>query len=229
MTPDLDYSLAFITGVLGSGHCLGMCGALVSGFFLQAGPGGSGPVPYVAYHGTRIAFYGMVGLMAALVGSALISTGLIGKVQGILQVVVGILVILLGLEVAGWSPIRLTVGLAPARWIRKGFAWAARDHTARGAAVGGLVNGMMPCSLTLAVAVKATTASTPLEGALLMLAFGLGTLPSMVFASVAFGRMGVKLRGRMLQVAALVVILMGLATLWQGLRFFNVMKGLPNW
>jgi sulfite exporter TauE/SafE len=204
-----------------------MCGALVSGFFLQSGGGAA--LPYVAYHGARVGVYTVVGFLAAAVGAALVSTGLIGKVQGILQIVVGVLVILLGLEVVGRSPVRLTVSLAPARWIRKGFAWAARDRTARGAAVGGLVNGLMPCSLTLAVAVKATTANSPVEGALLMLVFGLGTLPSMVFASVAFGRMGVKLRGRMLQVAALIVIVMGVATLWQGLRFFNVMKGLPNW
>jgi sulfite exporter TauE/SafE len=227
MTSEVSYGLAFMTGILGSGHCLGMCGALVSGFFIKAGA--RGPWPYVAYHGARISVYTLVGVLAALVGAALVSTGLIGKVQGILQIIVGLIVILLGLEVLGKSPLRLTVGFAPARWLRKGFAKAAADGTVKGAALGGLVNGMMPCSLTLAMAVEATTAGSPVDGGLLMLVFGAGTLPSMLLISIAFGRLGAKVRGWMLQAAAVIVIVMGLMTLWQGIRFFLVMKDLPNW
>jgi sulfite exporter TauE/SafE len=79
------------------------------------------------------------------------------------------------------------------------------------------------------VAVKATTAGGPLQGSLLMLAFGLGTLPSMLFVSALFGKLGVKLRGQLLKVAALFVIALGLSTLIQGLTFFNAIKGLANW
>lgn len=229
MSGGLDYSLAFMSGILGSGHCVGMCGALVSGFFIKASENGAGALSYAAYHGARIGVYTLVGMIAALAGVALVSTGLLGKVQGVLQILAGVLVILLGLEVMGVLRTRLAVGFAPARWLRQGFASAARAGSARGAALGGLVNGMMPCALTLAMAVKATTAASPLGGGLLMLVFGLGTLPSMLFVSLVFGKLGTKVRGQLMKAAAVVVIVMGVSTLYQGISYFNVMRKLANW
>lgn len=229
MTAGLDYSLAFMSGILGSGHCVGMCGALVSGFFIKASQGGIGPMPYIAYHGARIGVYTLVGTIAALAGVALVSTGLLGKLQGLLQIVAGLLVILLGLETMGLMRTRLAVGFAPVRWLRQGFAHAAKAGTVGGAALGGMVNGMMPCALTLAMAVKATTAPSPLDGGLLMLTFGLGTLPAMLFVTLVFGRLGGKVRGHLLKAAAAVVIAMGVSTLYQGVSYFSVMLKLGNW
>ena len=229
MNTGLDYSLAFVTGLLGAGHCIGMCGALVCGFFMKAAQGGAGPAAYAAYHGARIGVYTLVGAIAALAGVALISTGLLGKVQGVLQIVAGVLVIALGLEVMGVMQTRLAVGFAPARRLRQLFAWAAAAGGVPGAALGGLINGLMPCAMTLAMAVKATTAPSPLDGALLLAAFGLGTLPAMLLASVLFRRLGNRLRGQLLKAAAVVVVLMGLGTLYQGVSYFNVMRKLGNW
>jgi hypothetical protein len=70
------------------------------------------------------------------------------------------------------------------------FATASQKGPVLGAAISGAINGLMPCSMTMAMAVKATTAPSPPEGMLLMLAFGAGTLPSMLFASVLFGKLG---------------------------------------
>jgi sulfite exporter TauE/SafE len=56
-----------------------------------------------------------------------------------------------------------------------------------------------------------------------MLAFGAGTLPSMLSASFLFGKLGPRLRGWLLKGAALFVIALGVSTLWQGVRFFLVM------
>jgi uncharacterized protein len=229
MTAGLDYSLAFLSGILGSGHCVGMCGALVCGFFIKAAQGGAGPASYAAYHAARIGVYVLVGMLAALAGVVLVSTGLLGKLQGLLQIVAGVLVILLGLEVMGVLRTRLAVGFAPARWLRQGFGRAAQVGSVRGAALGGLVNGMMPCALTLAMAVKATTAPTALDGGLFMLVFGLGTLPAMLLVTLVFGRLGGTVRGYLLKAAAVVVVLMGLATLYQGISYFNVMRKLGNW
>jgi len=56
----------------------------------------------------------------------------------------------------GLSPIRNAYGFAPIAWLRKQFATAAQKGPVLGAAVGGAINGLMPCSMTLAMAVKAT-------------------------------------------------------------------------
>ena len=80
------YFAAFMTGILGSGHCLGMCGSLVCGYFIRARTAGNGRLniaPYLAYHGARISVYGVVGLIAAALGAVLVSTGQIGLAQEI--------------------------------------------------------------------------------------------------------------------------------------------------
>jgi hypothetical protein len=221
------YQIAFVAGLLGSAHCIGMCGALVSSFFM-ATPRGH-VAPYAVYHGARLAVYTLIGALAAALGVALVSTGLVGKVQGVLQIVVGLLVILLALDVGGLLPRSLSIAFAPAGLVRVGMAHALRAGPVPGAAVAGAVNGVMPCSLTLAMAVQATTLESVPAGAGMMLAFGLGTLPSMLFVSVAFGRLGTRLRGWLLKGAAVVVAAMGAATLWQGITYFNVMRKLGNW
>ncbi len=224
---EFSYWLAFMTGILGSGHCIGMCGSLVSGFFLRLGA--RAYAPYLAYHAARVAVYGLIGLAAASLGAVLVQTGLFGKAQGILQIVAGIIVILLGLDLLGLSPVRNTLSFAPLAWIRRQFANAAQRGPVGGAAIGGALNGLMPCSMTMAMAVQATTAPSPAEGGLLLLAFGAGTLPSMLAASFLFGRLGAKTRGWLLRGAALFVIALGFSTLWQGIRYYGVMRNLANW
>lgn len=220
----LSYSLAFMTGLLGSGHCLGMCGGLVSGFFMRLGARGA--APYLAYHGARLAVYGSIGLIAAGLGAVLVQTGEFGRWQGLLQIAAGIAVILLGLDLLGVSPLRNRLGFAPVAWLRRQFAQAFARGPLLGAAIGGAINGLMPCSMTMAMAVKAATAGSLAGGGLLMLAFGAGTLPAMFSASFLFGRLGPGLRGWLLKGAALFVVVLGVSTLWQGLRYFRVMNRL---
>lgn len=221
---EFSYALAFMTGLLGSGHCLGMCGGLVSAFFMRLNA--RGVWPYLAYHGARILIYGIVGVIAAAIGAVVVSTGQIGKWQGVLQIVAGLVVIFLGLDLLGVSPIRNGLGFAPIAWLRKQFGLATQKGPVLGALIGGAINGLMPCSMTMAMAVKATTAPSVLEGSLLMLAFGAGTLPSMLSASFLFGKLGPKLRGWLLKGAALFVIALGVSTLWQGLAYYAVMRNL---
>ncbi|WP_291913125.1 sulfite exporter TauE/SafE family protein [Accumulibacter sp.] len=224
MMVEFSYGLAFMTGVLGSGHCLGMCGGLVSGFFMKLGA--KTFAPYLAYHCTRVAVYAVIGVIAAALGTVLVQTGSFGKLQGLLQIVAGLVVTLLGLDLLGVSPWRNSLGFAPLAWLRRQFVAATARGVLPGAIIGGAINGLMPCSMTMAMAVKATTAPSVLEGGLLMLAFGAGTLPSMLSASFLFGKLGARTRGWLLKGAALFVIVLGLATVWQGIAYYLVMQRL---
>ena len=214
-----DYGLAFMAGVLGSGHCLGMCGALVSGYFMKAGPSRT-LLPYFFYQFARIFVYTMVGFAAAALGVVLVSSGVFGKVQSILQMFIGFVVILLAMGILGWIPLQGSVRLLPMNLLRRGYAESRTKGPLLGATIAGLLNGLMPCPLTFAMAVKATSATTILEGGLLMLTFGAGTLPTMLFVSVAFGKMSAHFRGLMLKSAALIMIIMGCNTIYMGLSFY---------
>jgi hypothetical protein len=224
---EFSYGLAFMTGILGSGHCLGMCGSLVSGFFMRHGATSS--APYLIYHASRVSVYGLIGLTAASLGAVLVQTGIFGKAQGILQIIAGLVVILLGLDLLGVSPIRNTLRFAPLAWLRRQFAESTKRGPMVGAAIAGALNGLMPCSMTMAMAVQATTSPSPAEGGLLLLAFGAGTLPSMLAASYLFGKLAAKTRGMLLRGAALFVIALGISTVWQGLAYYSVMRNLANW
>ena len=214
-----DYTLAFIAGVLGSGHCLGMCGALVSGYFMNVGKNKS-YLPYFAYQFARILVYIVIGLLAASLSAVLVSGGMVGKVQSILQMTIGAIVIILALGILGLVPWQGSMKLLPMNWLRKGYASARTRGPLYGAIIAGFLNGLMPCPLTFAMYVEATSASSVMEGGLLMLAFGAGTLPTMLFISFAFAKMGASLRGFMLKSAAIIMIFMGLNTIYKGLTFY---------
>jgi len=214
-----DYGLAFMAGVLGSGHCLGMCGALVSGYFMKAGASRT-LLPYFFYQFARIFVYTLVGFAAAALGVVLVSSGVFGKVQSILQMFIGAVVIILALGILGWIPFQGSVRLLPINLLRKGYAASRTKGPLLGATIAGLLNGLMPCPLTFAMAVKATSATTIMEGGLLMLTFGAGTLPTMLFVSVAFGKMSAHFRGLMLKSAALIMIIMGCNTIYMGMSFY---------
>ena len=118
---EFSYALAFMTGLLGSGHCLGMCGGLVSAFFMKLQA--RGPWPYLTYHAGRIGMYALVGLVAALLGAVLVSTGRLGLAQGVLQIVAGAIVILLGLDLLGVSPATISRGQRAAEaWLSQAMA-----------------------------------------------------------------------------------------------------------
>nr|VFJ75233.1 MAG: hypothetical protein BECKFM1743C_GA0114222_108301 [Candidatus Kentron sp. FM]VFJ75580.1 MAG: hypothetical protein BECKFM1743A_GA0114220_108481 [Candidatus Kentron sp. FM]VFK21670.1 MAG: hypothetical protein BECKFM1743B_GA0114221_108051 [Candidatus Kentron sp. FM] len=225
-TGPFSYGLAFMMGLLGSAHCIGMCGALVSGSFLRLGPQARRLLPYLAYQLARVGIYTLIGIAAASAGRALVSTGIIGTAQGILQLVVGLVVVIIGLEISGLMPWRLRTpglsGAAMGRWLRN----IAHKGPVAGALLGGTMNGLIPCPLSFAVAIKATTAPSPLEGGLLMFIFGLGTVPAMVSVSIVFGILGGHTRVLLLWAAALLVVVMGIGTAWQGLTYFTVMRGL---
>jgi uncharacterized protein len=214
-----DYGLAFMAGVLGSGHCLGMCGALVSGYFMKAGASRT-LLPYFFYQFARIFVYTLVGFAAAALGVVLVSSGVFGKVQSILQMFIGSVVIILALGILGWIPFQGSVRLIPMNLLRRGYAESRTKGPILGATIAGLLNGLMPCPLTFAMAIKATSATTIMEGGLLMLTFGAGTLPTMLFVSVAFGKMSAHFRGLMLKSAALIMIIMGCNTIYMGMSFY---------
>ena len=217
------YTLALMTGFFGSGHCAGMCGALVAGFFMKTEK--KSVWPYIAYHFARITMYFIVGITAAFLGVALVSTGLLGHIQGFLQVAIGFFVIILALGIVGLSPWQFSMKYMPTKVLNKVFMSAARRGSVLGASMGGMLNGLMPCPLTFAMAVNATTAPSLIEGGLMMLALGVGTLPTMFVVTFAFGKLGTAARGLMLKVAAVLMIVMGANTMYNGIRFLAADTG----
>jgi uncharacterized protein len=223
-TAPLDLGLAFAAGLLGSGHCLGMCGALVSGCFLRLGAAARSASSHAAYHTGRVAVYAVAGAVAAGLGRVLPLTGRFGLAQGVLQIVAGVLVILLGLDILGKFSLPLAARIAPLDWPRRLLDVALHRGAVRGALLAGVANGLMPCSLTLAMVVKAGATADPAHGTLLMLAFGAGTLPAMATLGALSVRLGAATRSRLVAGGALMVIAMGALLVVQGVAYVRVMS-----
>jgi sulfite exporter TauE/SafE len=223
MSGEFSFALAFATGLFGSFHCIGMCSGINGAFTL--GYGRDRLLPLFAYHSTRVLTYVLFGVIGALLGRVVVQTGIIGKTQGLLMILAGIIVVLLGLNLLGVlrrseptepvpQPVNFSLG---------------KTRRSINPLLAGLLNGLVPCGLVFSVAVKAASTAEPIQAGLLMLAFGAGTLPSMVGISLLGSAIGTHLRGWLARLAGVTVILLGLWTIYEGATFFDIMRGLANW
>jgi len=226
---EFGYTLAFITGLMGASHCLGMCGGLAAGYF--AGHGWRHKLlPQLGYHGMRIAVYVLLGALGAALGRVLVQTGIVGKGQGLLMILAGIAIMVIGLGLTGllpWWRRKPCPGSGNAcRTIR----FEERPRSGRWLpAMTGTLNGLMPCSLVFSVAIKATATADPLQSGLLMLCFGLGTLPTMALVTTVGAAAGAFSKGIFEKLTGAVVILLGAWTLYEGVVFYDIMRGLASW
>ena len=224
MAVSIDYSLAFMTGITGAFHCLGMCGTYAGGYFIGHGCK-QRLYPQLAYHGVRLLSYVMLGVGGALAGRVLAQAGFVGKAQGLLMIAAGLAIVMTGLWVGGF----LSPGQVK-RCNRQCRAphfqdWKGGRYLPL---LAGLVNGLVPCSLVFSVSIKTLVMDSVLEAALFMLLFGLGTLPMMVLVTASGALAGDRLRGLFVPLAGIVVVLMGCWTLYQGYVFYDIMRGLAN-
>lgn len=217
-------TMALITGLLGSGHCLGMCGGLVSALTLSETGRKGGWSFHLLYNAGRIATYTFIGAVVGWLGSALAYADRFSLVTRSLLLGSDLFVILVGLGTAG-----LFKGLNAARLdfptpLRAMTLAANRLRSlppALAALPLGLLFGFLPCGYLYAVAITAAQSASATTGALMLLAFGLGTAPSLLL----FGGMAHWLSGRartyLLRIAGLVVAAMGVVNLLRHLRMLG--------
>jgi len=180
--PELSFLAAFLTGLLGGAHCVGMCGGIVAAMSLQAG----GRQPFVfhlAYSAGRIASYSAAGALAGLLGSAAFLSDTLYPVQQGLYLLAQVVLILLGLYLAGLDQSVLVLERAGGVLWRRLQPLLARVMPIRSlpqALSAGALWGWLPCGLVYSVLVSALASGSAGRGAALLLLFGLGTLPNLL-------------------------------------------------
>jgi sulfite exporter TauE/SafE len=183
-----SYLVAFAMGLFSSLHCIGMCGSIIGTLTLSLKPDIRNNKRILAtyvinYNAGRILSYTLAGLLAGLAEQLL--TLPLGLHHGhrILQLLSSLIMIGAGLYIAGWFPyfayiekvgVKLWRHLEPLG--RKLIPVKTRFH----AFLFGMVWGWLPCGLVYAALALAATAGDIQRSALTMLAFGLGTLPSVM-------------------------------------------------
>jgi len=219
-------SAAFLIGFLGSMHCVGMCGGLITTLSMSRSriwwPG------LISYQAGRIATYTLLGLMAGMLGIALAQTAWFPEAQQGLTVLAGMLMIIFGLALAGWLPdpfvrgmAKLTTLIGLSRWIHA----ASSSRMPMSWFMVGLFNGLLPCGLVYAGLALSLSANNLALAALMMFAFGLGTVPAMTVIPWVLKSASPAIRGYVLKIAAVLLIGLGTLTMLRGSDWMHGQHG----
>ena len=189
----------FLAGLLGGPHCVGMCGGIVGALGGLLAPGGAAPgrpsgvAPlflHAGYHAGRISSYVFAGLIAGGLGGVLLLSGSLGP-RLVLLALAGLMLVGMGLYLIGLPQVLLPLERLGAR------GWKYLQPLSRpfipvrhfGQAYPlGLVWGWLPCGLVYTALTSALSSGSAGQGGLVMLAFGLGTLPNLLLAGLFASR-----------------------------------------
>ncbi|MFK7857601.1 MAG: sulfite exporter TauE/SafE family protein [Granulosicoccus sp.] len=210
---DLALFAVFLTGFLGGVHCAGMCGGIVSalGMLRQRPVSNIGDIPVGVFNGSsptsahtvtqpsaiasislynfgRISMYTFLGSLAGGVGSVVWLMDSMLPVQQIAYLISNILSILMGLYILGIKKIAVIVEALGARlweWVRPAATRRLAGAGVLNSVLAGALWGMVPCGMVYAVLSAALVSGGAGKGALLMLVFGLGTLPNLMLLGLS--------------------------------------------
>ncbi|MDP2759025.1 MAG: sulfite exporter TauE/SafE family protein [Sideroxyarcus sp.] len=211
---EFSFIAVFMVGLLSGVHCLGMCGSIV-GIFTTQVPRDRARWPFhLAYSSGRITSYAVAGALVGAVGQAGMLLRDQVPVQHLLFALSSLMLVMLGLYLAGvWGAVRRLEQLGSGLWRRlQPFTTRLLPVNTVPRALGlGVLWGWLPCGLVYSVLVTALASGSAGQGALIMAAFGLGTLPNLL----AIGLFWESLRGwvqspRVRLTAGLLVIGFGL-------------------
>ena len=208
---------ALLTGLLGSAHCVGMCSG-ISGMFAMHAQQSSirARLPLaIGYNMGRVTSYAILGLTVAFLGSTAVSG--IPVLTGPVRFVGGLVIVLVGLQIAfDWRVLKPLERMGSTIW--SGVAPLAQrlvPVTNLPRALGlGLLWGWLPCGLVYSVLLIAATSSGAVNGALIMIAFGIGTMPAMLLTGMGTAQLARIMRQKSARLGlGLLIVALGLATL----------------
>ena len=223
MENPLTYTSAFLLGLFSTIHCVGMCGGIIGALSLSL------PVEIrnnkarmlmfiTTYNIGRILSYSFAGLVAGAIGTGVLASAGFDQGHAVLRAIGVAMMVAIGLYLAGWLPqlaIVEKIGvpvwkklepvgrkLLPVASLPKAMAY-------------GLIWGWLPCGLVYFVLLWALTAGNAAQGALTMLAFGIGTLPTLLatgFMTSWLTRFARSTRAR--QLVGLLIVAMAIGSLF---------------
>jgi sulfite exporter TauE/SafE len=217
------YFLMFTSGFFGGfGHCIGMCGPIVASYCVTVK--NRGLLAHFLFNYGRVTTYTVLGGIMGVTGSFLTTVAYIQEFQKGIMIFAGLVIILMGLGLAGWLPLgwvakrrNQTLSAPSLFFINKMRRVFSGDLPSGAFYPMGLATGLIPCGLVYTALITTARAAMEaqshiiggLKGMLMMLLFGLGTLPALVMFGKLVNLISIKMRARLYKLAALVMIAMG--------------------
>jgi uncharacterized protein len=223
------YLVFLVTGfTVGFGHCIGMCGPIVISLSLNL-KGKGVLIPHLLYNAGRVITYAVLGGLAGILGSFTLLTSSIVSLQKGVLILAGVLVLVMGLAMGGWIPFGRIFGddNAGSSVVSK---WFHRLSAAKSPIVYlplGLLLGLLPCGPVYTALIAAARAGMGAEsaldgffsGALLMFAFGIGTVPALLLVGKLAGFGWLKSRHLIYKISSVLMVLVGVYFIIQGIRY----------
>lgn len=215
----IEYFLIFTAGVLGSFHCVGMCGGFPVAISSMPKKCAVRKVSsHLLYNIGRVFTYTFLGILAGDLGLRIDRLGTFLGGQVILSSLTGTFMVYFGLQIAGLIGEKNIPGFAPFyNLLKKIMATFLKREAISGSLYLGIFNGFLPCPLVYGFLLAAAASGSPLKGGLVMLSFGLGTMPAMFFLGGVGELITPGFKARLTRVPGYLVVIFGLITLARGI------------
>jgi len=211
----MDLLAALTLGLLGSMHCIGMCGPLMLAVPSSAKAKWKFVVERIVYNVGRTITYGVLGVVLGLVGKSLLVS-----IQQDVSIALGIIVLFtvvipfgLKSKVEKYSPLKFIYN-----FIKEKFSIFLRRKGFTALFILGVLNGLLPCGLVYTALIGALAVADAFQSALLMMIFGMGTIPALVAVAATGKLLSVKFRSLLTRSIPLFSITLALLLILRGLN-----------
>lgn len=212
---------AFMIGLGGSLHCVGMCGPIALALPQQAGNQWLAAANVLIYNLGRVFTYILLGFIIGTIGKGIFIAG----IQGYFSIALGILLLLVALfsiniekKILALYPIQRLQ-----RWVGKNLGYLLKQNSRFGLFSIGVLNGLLPCGLVYMAIIGALTTGNIWSSGLYMGFFGAGTIPLMMATALAGQFITIKWRNRIRRLFPLFLIAFAILFLVRGINFIDAL------
>jgi sulfite exporter TauE/SafE/copper chaperone CopZ len=218
----MSYSVLFVIGALTSIHCIAMCGGINLSQCIPTqresiNGRGSSLKPSLMYNMGRVVSYTIIGGVVGAIGSVVSFSG---AAKGIVAIFAGIFMVIMGVNMLNIFPWLRKFNPRLPRFLGNIVHRHKRGHSSQ--FMVGLLNGLMPCGPLQAMQLYALSTGDPIQGALSMFFFSLGTVPLMFGLGALSSLLSKKFTEKMLQVSAVLVVILGFTMFQTGLGISGI-------
>ena len=211
------FEIGFFMGLIGSVHCIGMCGPLVMALPIAHQTNFQKWQSIFLYHAGKITSYTMLGILLGLFGSQLPLYG----VQENLSIVMGSIMLLYVIYVfvikAKRAPQFLQFNILYKIIIKRmGVLFKSKNRTVF--YLIGLLNGLLPCGMIYVALTSAIATQNIMQGGVIMAFFGLGTMPALIMVAIGGQYFGIVFRKKIQSLLPVIIFSMGVLLILRGMN-----------
>ena len=203
----------FLLGIVGSFHCIGMCGPIALNLPLRGNSFAERLLSGILYNLGRTLMYGIMGAVFGFIGQGFLLLG----IQRWVSIGMGVLLIISVLSPFIFRRIQFKQFDLFTAYVRSGIQKLFNKRSYKVLFMIGMLNSLLPCGMVYMAIMGAIATGNIYYGCLYLILFGLGTLPMMLTISLIGNALTIKVRNILNKLIPIVVVLIGVLFILRGL------------